>query len=355
MNRLLLMIMAAGLHIFYGCFLQEEPIPPPKDPSTVREITEGEYPSVSPNGKWLTFSKNGALFICDTGGQSLRQLTNSGFADIMPQWSPDGAKIGFVRKQYSYSSYGRLLSIDTISSVVQLITATDDVLCSFDDSPWTTPYVTSPAWRWSPSGTSIAFYSGYDTLTTLSIVRSDGSGTILGKYLLYKSRTGDRGANRSGFCWLPTGERLLCTSNAEQDSSSFFMITVGIGAMTSLNKGEKASHPGCSADGRYIAHFSYQENRFMVYDVQTTVTHLITSGSYSPKLSPDGTRIVSYVYSYNGNPDSYGSSELRYVNFQSGRNMTAALSDWDYNFYFHPSSQWIYLSRNGIIRRAAIP
>ncbi|MBP6672409.1 MAG: PD40 domain-containing protein [Bacteroidetes bacterium] len=347
---------AVLLLILSGCFFQPEDdgYVQPKDPASVRVITEGIDPSVSPDGKLLAFSRNGAIFISDTGGKYERQLTGSGVTDIMPQWSPDGRMIGFIRKSNVISPYGRLIVIDTVSSVIRSVTMNDDVFCRFVVEQSSFRYTSSPVWSWSPNGSSVAFYSGHDTSTFLSIVRSDGSGMITGKYLLNQRTWGTWDDNRSGFCWLPGNDRLLCTSNADQDSSSLYMVTVGIGSMTPLNNTIRGANPGCSATGRYTGYFSHTYGSYLVNDIQTGQTLRVFTGGLSPKMSPDGRVIVSYHYTVNYNPDGYSDSQLIAHNVQFGNTSTVALSGWDYSFVFHPSSKWVFLSAGGMIKKAEI-
>lgn len=347
---------AVLLLILSGCIFQPEDdgYVQPKDPETVRVLMEGIYPAVSPDGKLLAFSRNGAIFISDTGGKSVRQLTGSGVTDIMPQWSPDGRMIGFIRKNNAFSAYGRVIIIDTVSSVVRSVMQNEEVLCQFDLAQSSFRYTSSPAWSWSPNGSSIAYYSGHDTSTFLSIIRTDGSGMIIGKYLLNRRTVGRWDDNRSGFCWLPNGDQLLCTSNADQDSSSLYMITLGLGSMTPMNNTIRGANPGCSASGRYTGYFSHTKWEYLMNDIQTGQTLRVSTGGFSPKMSPDGRVIVAYQFSSYSNPDSYSDSRLIAHNVQNGTTNTAALSNWDYTFVFHPSSRWVFLSSGGMIKKAEI-
>ncbi len=347
---------AVLLLILSGCIFRPEDdgYVQPKDPESVRVLTEGTYPTVSPDGKLLAFSRNGAIFISDTGGKRVRQLTGSGVTDIMPQWSPDGRMIGFIRKINANSPYGRLIVVDTVSSIIRSVMQNDDVFCRFDIERSSFRYTSSPLWSWSPNGSSIAYYSGHDTATFLSIIRSDGSGMITGKYLLNLRTEGRWDDNRSGFCWLPTGDQLLCTSNADQDSSSLYMITLGLGSMTPMNNTIWGANPGCSASGRYTGYFSHTRGEYLVNDIQNGQTLRVSTGGFSPKMSPDGRVIVSYHYTVNYNPDGYSDSRLIAHNVQFGNTSTVALSGWDNSFVFHPSSKWVFLSFGGMIKKAEI-
>ena len=76
---------------------------------------EGEYefkdlgeiynPAFSPDGKQIAFSalKGGVLdlFVYTLEGGGLQQLTNDAFADLDPEWSPDGREIVWVTDRFS--------------------------------------------------------------------------------------------------------------------------------------------------------------------------------------------------------------------------------------------------------------
>jgi eukaryotic-like serine/threonine-protein kinase len=53
---------------------------------------------VSPDGEWLTMTSRGPqedLYLVRTDGSEIRQITNDGFKDRGPSWSPDGKEIYF--------------------------------------------------------------------------------------------------------------------------------------------------------------------------------------------------------------------------------------------------------------------
>ena len=65
-------------------------------------VTQGSRfftePQVSPDGQWLaTYSleTTNNLYVVRTNGTGLRQITDDGFKNIAPRWSPDGKQIAF--------------------------------------------------------------------------------------------------------------------------------------------------------------------------------------------------------------------------------------------------------------------
>ena len=79
----------------------------PLDPATLaagrlEPVTQGSRGvrscDVSPDGQWVTFHASlpqEDLFVVRKDGGNLRQLTNDGFRDRHPRWSPDGSRILF--------------------------------------------------------------------------------------------------------------------------------------------------------------------------------------------------------------------------------------------------------------------
>ena len=84
------------------------------DGASKRELTHGYdvWPSWAPDGRQFVFARVGLfdgpiqyhLFVADSGGGSLRQLTSPNVSgsdyqgDTHPTWSPDGRRIAFVRQ-----------------------------------------------------------------------------------------------------------------------------------------------------------------------------------------------------------------------------------------------------------------
>ena len=358
MHKLFLSVILGISLLFVSCLKQENPVSVPKDAESLTKITDGKYPSISMDGKKLAFSRNGAIFISDTNGRNTVQLTDGRFSDIMPQWSPDGRRIGFIRKQTPQSKYGLVMVADTITKLVIEISTTDSVYCQLEYSQqayniYGSPYVSSPFWSWSPDGNKIAFYTGNDTLTSLSIIQSDGSGASLGKYILYQSSNHEYSywSNYSGFCWLPFSDQILCSSNVYGDTSRLYKINVGSDTMIRVSDKYGVSNPTCSSDGNVIGFASLDFPKYRLIDRQFETISIRYEVGFSPKLSPNGMKVISYYYFQDSNPDGQTISQLDCTDITTGRESFLVQSDWDYNFVFHPSSKWVFFSRGGEIFR----
>jgi Tol biopolymer transport system component/serine/threonine protein kinase len=69
------------------------------EPKEILQSAKGvSRPSLSPDGSWLAFNsteQDEELFILNSDGSGLRQLTNGGYRNRGPRWSPDGKQLAF--------------------------------------------------------------------------------------------------------------------------------------------------------------------------------------------------------------------------------------------------------------------
>ena len=126
----------------------------------VKKLTNGigslYAPELSPNGKRIVFTNNGnGIWVMRADGNNPHPLTTKD--DIDPTWSPDGMKIAFAS---SRSGSRQLYVMDSDGSEVQQITDLNNM---------------GGRSTWSPDGTKLAFYRGPEGDRNIYVVNADGS------------------------------------------------------------------------------------------------------------------------------------------------------------------------------------
>jgi WD40-like Beta Propeller Repeat len=123
-------------------------------------------PAWSPGGNKVAFESGGSIYVMDADGTDTVKLTN-GVNDMQPAWSPDGSKIAFVRRWIPASNGGDIRVMDA--------DGTDQVRLTFAF------YDTAP--DWSPDGSRIAFYRDSKGLTPTAggiyVMDADGTNKVL--------------------------------------------------------------------------------------------------------------------------------------------------------------------------------
>jgi TolB protein len=108
------------------------------DGTGLREIVADRHrewsavnPRWSPDGKWIAYivEKSGEgleLYIMDTGGKSVRQLTFSGGSNESPTWSPDSRHIMFGSSRTGNS---QLYTATLATGIIQIVPRLSHLEC----------------------------------------------------------------------------------------------------------------------------------------------------------------------------------------------------------------------------------
>ncbi len=219
------------------------------DGSGLEQLTFGPHadsrPAWSPDGSRIAFARAGdrsscGIYVMNGDGSGLERLTTS-CGDITPAWSPDGGRIAFGKWTLGSLSTGIYVMNADGSGVTRLTESLQDEY---------------PAW--SPDGSRIAFNRTYepwpgDWFTQVFVMKSDGTDI---RRLTF---TGSAEFAESGPSWSPDGSRIALWS-------------VGAGIATVLSGGGAPSR---------------------VYKGTDNLHDLGDVNYYStPDWSPDGSKIV---------------------------------------------------------------
>jgi Tol biopolymer transport system component len=124
--------------------------------------TYSSHPSWSPDGLHIAFTSLGDfrsnIFVVDSNGSGLVQLTTDAAYEDFPKWSPDGSRIAFLRGSIGHQNIYVMDADGTNISQLTFTSGNGDG--DFD---------------WSPDGTKIVFTSFRDNKEDIFIMNADGS------------------------------------------------------------------------------------------------------------------------------------------------------------------------------------
>jgi len=230
-----LLVLLLGAGSLFACFpLRTREWPPPipqEDVPGLTLLTPGENasfqnPTWSPDGSTLafdlatpligatrdTFPADAEIYILDLETLSRQQLTDNNFADVRPDWSPDGDQIVFVRSAANSGDPPAILLM-----VLSADSSSEEILLECPS------LCLDP--RWSPDGELVAF-GMEDGIWT---IRRDGSDL--------RQASGRKSAAASIPAWSPDGQRLVYWASQEATSAS--QSTGGDLAVLDLSTGEE--------------------------------------------------------------------------------------------------------------------
>jgi WD40 repeat protein len=201
-----------------------------------------------------------AIKIIGADGASPRKITNQTLgeyrADYTPDWSPDGSRLAFTRREVSTdSNRSWIWTMNTDGSDQRKLTRGSE-----------------PAW--SPDGMKIAF-----TRETggVSVINTDGSGL--------RDLTSDFSG---GPDWSPDGSMLAFWSSTPQ---SPFEVRVMNSDGTNVHDVTAGLNPGWSADGRIAFTRGPDPSEVRVVNPDGSNDHRIADG-LDPSWSPDSARLA---------------------------------------------------------------
>ena len=250
----------------------------------VRNKSRGEL-TWSPDGRQIAFSGSyrvdeAAIYIVNSDGTGLARLTSPRryTDDILPDWSPDGARIAFERDRYDVSEQGNntrflIISMNPDGTDQRVLTRQLNV-------EWPV---------WSGDGSKIACHMGerIDGQRDICVVNRDGSGQ--------QNLTNTRSPSEYDPRWSPDSRKILFESRSGRNLDVHVINVDGRRHLRLAPSRHYDAQPNWSPDGKSIVFVSRRDGNRDIYVMSATgrnLTNLTNSAAgtvnANPEWSPTG-------------------------------------------------------------------
>ena len=193
-------------------------------------------PAFSPDGQWMAFVSNRSgtdrIYLMNRNNNVIRPLTNHlvSTGDFDPNWSPDGQWIAFTfRKGEGPASQYNIYKINVNSGDLQQLTDT-----GYNRFP-----------KWSPDGDRILFYSARKEGNDLFLMKSNGKSA---------RRVRERRFGGGHPTWSPDGKQIAYRMTDLAGVGIYIMTAAGQNNRRITRENTWAYHPTWSPDGQWIAY-----------------------------------------------------------------------------------------------------
>lgn len=242
---------------------------------------DDQYPSWSPDGKRIAFIShrdgNNEIYVMNADGTGQTRLTNSPEGEFDPRWSPDGTRIIFSRMMKP--SIHDIFVMNADGSGVTNLTNTPDIHEAYPD--------------FSPDGKQIVFssFGGSRKPAGIYIMDADGSNVRL-------LQAGAQHFPR----WSPDGKYIAFDGGYSMYEGEIFVMKADGTEMRQVTEHPRAGaankRPSWSPDGRQLVYYSelrFEGSTFDVFVInvdgsgETALTHGYTelnAGGTNPDWSP---------------------------------------------------------------------
>ncbi len=194
------------------------------DGSNKRFLAQGVFPDWSRDGNLIAFTRPDInqvpqIWVINTDGNNLRQITTSSTTKIAPSWSHDGAQLSFTMpKNLSPTDpQPEIAIVNADGTNERILTTTDRINIHVETNGDTTICETANdanASSWSPVENKIAFWSGIENqYGQIWVINVDGTGS--------KQLTEDCGhKNSDDPSWSPDGKKILFSTGRSSTMTS---------------------------------------------------------------------------------------------------------------------------------------
>ena len=231
---------------------------------------------------------NGEIFVMNSDGKRVRQLTRHLQYDAAPAWSPDGKKITFM----SFRDEHKLPGSEATNGEIYVMNANGTNPINLTQSPERADG--SPSW--SPDGKQIVFHVFEQGIADIWVIGSDGE----------NPRNLTNHDALDGYPdWSPDGRQITFSSDRDgaekieawENREVYVMNADGANPINLTNNPAWDGGPDWSPDGKQIAFFSNRDDNREVYIMNANGTNLINLTNHPaddrhPDWSPDGLRIA---------------------------------------------------------------
>jgi outer membrane protein assembly factor BamB len=238
--------------------------PDGKEPTNLTRVEKGGCRSAapSPDGKRIAFLRDNppALYLMDADGGNQRRLTEQGFRDFLPTWSPDGKRLAYSvegeRGKFSLCCYD--------------LATGKDVRVGPGRSP-----------RWSPDGKRLLFEDVRDRVAMIGLVSPEGGDEV---------RLTKGPGHAVAPAWSPTGDRIAYFAPREGKAELWVLRVEGKKSrLVASVEGPWESAPSWSPDGKRLTFAAGPSAKRVVYVVDDQgrgLRKLATGGACYPVWQP---------------------------------------------------------------------
>jgi TolB protein len=234
-------------------------------------------PRLSPDGSKIVFQGPDGIDVMNADGKDLRNLVKENFAQMAPDWSPDGKKIAFVSLPNPPSENSDIYVMNADGSNQTRLTHTG----------------TASEPNWSPDGTKIVF-SGSSTTqnvsrSTISVINADGTG-------LREINTSKDILGKSKPVWSPDGTKIAFEGGEFTDrSGNGIYVTNADGSNTVLIAHSPATNPDWGVKSSTIFPPPPPPLQPKTHTLTINSVDLLgkpVSGVWTELLTPDGSIVI---------------------------------------------------------------